>query len=80
METPASTPATSPPAARPRKIRLRDAVRLAEDHALGILESTNDLAFWGEDWFDQHSAGGEWTVLTRAKQVVLNRIRRASRA
>lgn len=59
------------------KIRLRAAVKLAEDHALGILESIDDVAFWGEDFFDEHCDGGEWKVLERAKKIVLNRLRRS---
>jgi hypothetical protein len=80
MGTPAAPPATTSTTTRPKRIRLRDAVKLAEDHALGILESTDDLAFWGEDWFDEHSEDGEWKVLKRAKEIVLNRIRRIARA
>lgn len=56
------------------KIRIRKAVELAESHALGILESTNDYEFWGEDFFAEHCEGGEWQVLTKAKNIVLKRI------
>lgn len=61
-----------------KKIRLHAAVKLAENHAMGILESTDDLAFWGEDWFDDHCEDGEWQVLKRAKEIVLNRIQKRS--
>jgi hypothetical protein len=57
------------------KLRIREAVNLAEGHAIGILESTDDLAFWGEDFFDEHSEDGEWQVLTKAKKSVINRLR-----
>jgi hypothetical protein len=59
-----------------RTIKIREAVRLAEDHALGILESTDDAAFWGEDFFVEHMDGDEWKILDQARKYVMNRIRR----
>jgi hypothetical protein len=44
---------------KPHKLRIREAVRLAEGHASGILESTDDCAYWGEDFYDDHSSDGQ---------------------
>jgi hypothetical protein len=60
-----------------KKIGLREAVRLAEGHALGILESTDDLAFWGEEFFDENDISKEWKVFADARRIVMNRIRKA---
>jgi len=59
-------------------IGIREAVKLAEDHAIGILESTDDSAFWGEDFFDEHEQ--EWDVFIKAKAIIINRIRRNKHA
>ncbi len=56
------------------KLGIRRAVHLAEDHAIGILESTDDLAFWGEKFFDEHEE--DYKTMAEAKKIVLNRIRR----
>lgn len=56
-----------------RKYGIRELVKLAEDHALGILESTDDLAFWGDDFFDSLDEK-EQAKLTRAKKIIMNRI------
>lgn len=61
------------------KLRIREAVKLAESHALVILESTDVYAFWGEDFFAEHCEYGEWQVLTKAKNIVLKRIRASRR-
>jgi hypothetical protein len=59
-----------------RTVKIREAVRMAEEHALGILESTDDAAFWGEDFFFEHMNGDEWKILAQARRFVMNRIRR----
>lgn len=59
-----------------RKIGIREAVKLAEDHARGILESTDDGAFWGEEFFYEHENEEEWNTFTKAKEIILNRIRK----
>jgi hypothetical protein len=56
------------------KIRIREAIRLAEGHATGILESTDDAAFWGEDFYFDYESGDDWKVLSRARQIIMNRI------
>jgi hypothetical protein len=56
------------------KIGIREAMRLAKGHACGILESTEDAAFWGEDFFFDHEA--DWDVLCMAKKRVTERIDR----
>ena len=56
---------------------LREAVKLAEGNALGILESTDDFSFWGEDFFDEICANA--ATLNKAKKIVLNRIDRRMR-
>ena len=60
-----------------KKIHLREAVKLAEGNALGILESTDDFSFWGEAFFDEHCTDGEAVTLDKAKKIVLNRIKRS---
>ena len=61
-----------------RKLGIREAVRLAEGHALGILESTDDDSFWGEDFFYNVLGLGvdprDWPTLTKAKNIVLSRL------
>jgi len=59
-----------------RTAKIREAVRMAEDHALGILDSTDDAAFWGEDFFFEHQDEDEWKILHQARQYIMNRIRR----
>lgn len=59
-----------------KRIGIREAVRLAENHAVGILESTDDLAYWGEDFFDAHDDDNEWKILQKAREIILNRIKR----
>ena len=56
-------------------ISIRKATQLAEGHAIGILESTDDYAFWGEDFYDEHG-DDDWKILQRARDIVLNRLRR----
>jgi hypothetical protein len=58
------------------KLRIREAVKLAEGHALGILKSADDLAFWGEDFFYDHCEDGDWQVLTKARKIIMNRLKR----
>ena len=58
------------------KIGIREAVRLAEDHALGILDSADDGSFWGDDFIDEHADARSTSVLIKAKRIVMNRIRR----
>ena len=59
-----------------KKIGLRQAVKLAEDHAIGILDSMDDGAFWSEDFFDQHNDEEELRILARARNIVMNRVRK----
>jgi len=59
-----------------KKIGLRQAVKLAENHTLGLLDSTYDGAFWGEDFFFDQEDESDWAVFNRAKEIILNRIRK----
>lgn len=56
---------------------IRELVRLAEDHALGILESQDDGAFWGDEFCDAHE--DQYELMARAKEIVLNRIRKVTK-
>jgi len=57
-----------------RKLGIREAVHLAEGHALGILESTDDGSFWGEDFFYDGVDPRDWPTLIKAKNIVLSRL------
>ena len=59
-----------------KNIGIREAVRLAEDHASGILESTDDLAFWGEDFYFEHENPEQWKIFQKARDITLNRLSR----
>ena len=59
-----------------KKIGIREAVRLAENHALGILDSTDDSAFWGEEFFEEHNIAEDWVVFAKARAIIMNRIRK----
>lgn len=56
-----------------RKCGIRELVKMAEDHALGILDSQDDLAFWGENFFFSLEAETQ-NKLQRAKDIVMRRI------
>lgn len=62
-----------------QKIGVREAVKLAENHALGILDSQDDLAFWGEEFFDEHNMSQEWQVFAKARKIIMNRIRKGAK-
>lgn len=55
-----------------KKLGIREAVRLATGHAVGILESQDDDEFWGEDFMVDHME--DWALLAEAKKIVLRRI------
>lgn len=58
-----------------KRIGIRQLVKLAEEHAAGILESTDDSAFWGEEFWDEHEAECD-REMTRARKIIQNRIMR----
>lgn len=61
-----------------KKLGIREAVRLATNHSIGILESTDDEAFWGEDFWEAYE--DQWRILHRARTIVINRIVTESRS
>lgn len=61
------------------RLGIREAVRKAEDCAQGILESQDDAQYWGDEFCDEHEYEMDIETMTRAREIIINRIRRRTR-
>jgi hypothetical protein len=58
-----------------KPLGIREAVKTAEDRALGLLDSMEDDSYWGQEFADEHDNPNDYAVMTVARKIVMNRIR-----